>query len=292
MTQSPEPDRIRCLEDGARPGAWNMAADHALMDSARRGEVTLRFYRWDPPCLSLGRNQRAEGRYSPGAAARRGIDVVRRPTGGRSVYHDRELTYALAAPADLWGGLRASYERVNAALRRGLARIGAPVAVAGERAGERAPGPGSRACFRDPLPGEVTAGGRKLVGSAQWREDGALLQQGSLLLADDQGVVEELRVEERAAAPAAASAGGSDRSPGRSRDGADVSAETPAGSAAALDEFLDPVPAFGRVAEALRAGFREEFGLETAGGELRDGERRRARALRERYRDDDWTWRR
>lgn len=287
MTTGAEPDRIRCLEDAPRPGAWNMAADEALMDSARRGEVTLRFYRWDPPCLSLGRNQRAEGRYSPDAAERRGIDLVRRPTGGRSVYHDRELTYALAAPAELWGGLRASYGRVNAALRRGLARLGAPVAVAGERAGERAPGPGSRACFRDPLPGEVTAGGRKLVGSAQWREDGALLQQGSLLLADEQEVVEELRVEESAAAPAAAPGGS--RGPG---DGGGVPAETPGSSAAALDEFLDPVPAFGEVAAALRSGFREEFGLETTEGELRQGERRRARELLDRYRDEDWTWRR
>ena len=286
MTTSAEPERIRCLEDGPGSGAWNMAVDHALMEPARGGEVTLRFYRWDPPCLSLGRNQRAEGRYDPGAAERRGIDVVRRPTGGRSVYHDRELTYALAAPADLWGGLRASYARVNDALRRGLSRLGAPVEVAGERKGGRTPGPDSRACFRDPLPGEVTAGGRKLVGSAQWREDGALLQQGSLLLADDQSVVEELRVREAAgvgagaAAPAGAGSG----------DAEDVSAGT--SGAAALQEFLDPLPGFRRVADALRAGFREEFGLEPVESELKDGEGRRARELRERYADDDWTWRR
>lgn len=289
MTTSAEPERIRCLEDGPGPGPWNMAVDHALMDPARRGEVTLRFYRWDPPCLSLGRNQRAEGRYDPAAAARHGIDVVRRPTGGRSVYHDRELTYALAAPADLWGGLRASYSRVNDALRRGLSRLGAPVEVAGEREERRAPGPDSRACFRDPLPGEVTAGGRKLVGSAQWREDGALLQQGSLLLADDQSVVEELRVREAAgvgAEPAGSAPGGSDAGGGRA-----ASAET-ADGAAALEQFLEPMPGFRRVADALRAGFREEFELEPVEGELRDDERRRARELRARYEDDDWTWRR
>ncbi len=265
-----------------------MAVDHALMDPARRGEVTLRFYRWDPPCLSLGRNQRAEGRYDPGAAERRGIDIVRRPTGGRSVYHDRELTYALTAPDDLWGGLRASYSRVNDALRRGLSRLGAPVGVAGEREGRRTPGPGSRACFRDPLPGEVTAGGRKLVGSAQWREDGALLQQGSLLLADDQSLVEELRV--RQPAGGGTDPGGPDSARGAVEGDSGVSAE--AAHAAALEQFLDPMPGFSRLADALRVGFREEFGLETVEGGLRDAERRRARELRERYEDDEWTWRR
>lgn len=290
MTTGAEPERIRCLEDGPGPGPWNMAVDHALMGPARRGEVTLRFYRWDPPCLSLGRNQRAEGRYDPGAAARHGVDVVRRPTGGRSVYHDRELTYALTAPVELWGGLRTSYGRVNDALRRGLSRLGVPVGVAEEREGGRAPGPGSRACFRDPLPGEVTAGGRKLVGSAQWREDGAFLQQGSLLLADEQSVVEELRARE----PAGVGADSSGSAPtGRGSDGdGDGSAGTAADGAAALDQFLDPTPGFRRVAEALRAGFREEFELEPVEGELRDAERRRARGLRDRYEDDDWTWRR
>lgn len=268
MTTEREPDRIRCIAHASGPGPWNMAVDHALMASARGGEVTLRFYRWDPPCLSLGRNQRARDRYDPEEAARRGVDVVRRPTGGRSVFHDRELTYALSAPADLWGGLRESYGRVNGALRRGLDRLGVPVDVAGERE-ERAPGPGSRACFRDPLPGEVTAAGRKLVGSAQWREDGALLQQGSLLLADDQSVVEELRSDSDGDAEPSGSSG-----------------------AASVAEFLDPAPSFDRVAGALRAGFGEEFGMEIRDGELGDGERERARRLRERYRDDEWTWRR
>ncbi len=278
MATTPEPERIRCLVGAPAPGAWNMAVDHALMESARRGRVTLRFYRWDPPCLSLGRNQRADDRYSRDAAERRGIDVVRRPTGGRSVYHDRELTYALAAPAALWGGLRASYGRVNRALRAGLSRLGAPVGVADEKDGGRAPGPGSRACFRDPLPGEVTAGGRKLVGSAQWREDGALLQQGSLLLGDDQAVVEELR--------AAPGEGGADASGAGGRPGGDDAA------AAALEELLDPVPAFERLTEALRAGFRREFGLDTVDGALAEEERERARGLRGRYRDGGWTWRR
>ncbi len=99
---------IRLLIDEALPGVRNMAVDEALMRSASTGNaagVTLRFYRWEPGCLSFGRNQEARGAYDPDAAADRGIDIVRRPTGGRAVYHHRELTYSVTAPAGTWGSL-------------------------------------------------------------------------------------------------------------------------------------------------------------------------------------------
>lgn len=252
---------VRCLVHGPAPGARNMAVDEALMDAARAGRVTLRFYRWSPPCLSLGRNQVARGRYDPGAARERGVDVVRRPTGGRAVYHHRELTYAVAAPADLWGGLRSAYRRVNRALLRGLARLGAGVEEAAPEG--RSPGPTERACFRDPLPGEIVAAGRKLVGSAQWRDGGALLQHGSILLHDDQHMVGRLRVDGE-----------------------------PAVGAAALTDLLPEAPTAGRLAEVLRRGFREELGRTVRDGELEASEEERARELEARYLGDDWTWRR
>jgi len=75
-----------------------MAVDVALLERAdRMGEAFLRLYRFDPPCLSLGRNEAAGG-YDRAAIARRGVDVVRRPTGGAAVWHEHELTYAVAAP--------------------------------------------------------------------------------------------------------------------------------------------------------------------------------------------------
>lgn len=258
---------IRCVVHGASSGARNMAVDEALMDAAREGAVTVRFYRWSPPCLSLGRNQDARGRYDRDAARERGIEVVRRPTGGRAIYHHRELTYAVTAPADRWGGLREAYRRVNRALLRGLARLGAEVREA-ERAA-RAPGPSSRACFRDPLPGEIVAAGRKLVGSAQWRDRGALLQHGSILLHDDQRVVEELRLS------------------GEAPDGGDGT-----GIAAGLSDLLEGLPTTGRLVEALRAGFREVLDAPVREGGLSEAEETRAEALEARYRRDDWTWRR
>ncbi|HKK07370.1 MAG TPA: biotin/lipoate A/B protein ligase family protein [Gemmatimonadota bacterium] len=259
-----------------------MAVDEALMDAARGGRAVLRLYRWDPPCLSFGRNQRADGRYDVEDARRQGIDLVRRPTGGRAVYHHRELTYSVTAPAGAWGGLRESYRRINGALLLGVQRLGARAREAG-RSGARAPGPGTRACFRDPLPGEITAGGRKLIGSAQWRDRGALLQHGSLLLHDDQAVAERLRL--------GGGVDGAAETPG-------VGAEEAAGEeaspvrAASLSELLGLEPSVDALAAALREGFAEAFGLpvEPAPDGVPDPER--VRQLEEAYRDPAWTWRR
>lgn len=280
---TPTVTTVRCLDHGPAPGARNMAVDEALMSAARSGEVTLRFYGWRPACLSLGRNQRARGRYDRDAAARRGIDIVRRPTGGRAVYHDRELTYAVTAPAGLWGGLRPSYRRINRALLRGLSLLGAPVEEAS--GGGRSPGPSLRACFQDALDGEIQAGGRKLVGSAQWREDGVLLQHGSVLLHDDQRVARELRREEGSGVRGGEGRRG-DRRPQAAR---------PAGSAvraAALGELLEELPDLRTIRDALRRGFAEELGVTVRRGELRPEEEERARGLVERYAGADWTWRR
>jgi lipoate-protein ligase A len=248
-----------------------MALDEALMASARAGAVTLRFYGWSPACLSFGRNQAARGRYDPEAARGRGIDVVRRPTGGRAVLHRREITYSVIAPAGLWGGLRECYGRINRGLARGLAEVGVPLdSVASVETGsgtKAAPPPLARACFRDPLPGELTSGGRKLVGSAQWRVDGALLQHGSILIDDDQSQVDALLLAPPAGEP------------------------LPSG-ACSIHELLGRVPPREEMLSALAAGFAEEFEVQLEPGEPDTSEQRAARSLEARYLDPGWTWRR
>jgi lipoate-protein ligase A len=103
-----------------------MAIDMALADSVREtGQPALRFYRWWPPCLSFGRNQPARGRYDEREAERRGIDFVRRPTGGRPVYHHHEITYSLSVPDRLLGGPRRTHEAIHKALLAGLRLLGA-----------------------------------------------------------------------------------------------------------------------------------------------------------------------
>jgi lipoate-protein ligase A len=227
-----------------------MALDEALMTSAREGVVTLRFYGWSPPCLSFGRNQAARGRYDPEAARARGIDVVRRPTGGRAVLHRREITY----------------------LARGLAEVGVPldsVASFETRSGgtNAAPLPLARACFRDPLPGELTSGGGKLVGSAQWRVDGALLQHGSILIHDDQSQVDALLLAPPAGEPLST-------------------------GACSIHELLGRVPSGEEMLSALAAGFADEFDVRLEPGEPDPSVQRAARSLEARYLDPGWTWRR
>jgi len=235
------------------------------MDSARSGGIALRLYGWEPGCLSFGRNQTARGRYDGTRAAERGFDVVRRPTGGRSVFHYREITYSVTAPAGSWGGLRNAYLRINGALAAGLRELGAPASVVELGGKGSAARPTVRACFRDPLPGEVVAAGRKLVGSAQWRESGALLQHGSILVHNDQATVEDLCI------------------------GSPPGLQVPA---VGLAELLDPVPDLDAIAHALATAFAEELDLLPIRAELEPAERVAAEVGRSKYEDEDWTWRR
>lgn len=187
--------------DRAHEGAWNMACDDALRESAgSAGTCTLRLYAWYPPALSFGRNEPALRRYDREAITARGLATVRRPTGGRAVWHDREVTYSVTAPLYTFGSLRETYREIHALIAAALESLGARVALAPDR--PAAP-PGSGACFASAAGGEVvTPAGLKVVGSAQMRAGDAFLQHGSVLLTAEQNLLHEL-TRGRAAKPAA-----------------------------------------------------------------------------------------
>ena len=179
------------VDDVPRPGFLNMAIDEALLRLAEADGVGLiRLYRWAPACLSFGRHEPARRRYRRDRIAERGLDVVRRPTGGRAVWHDAELTYAVAAPVTSFGTLAETYVEIHRTLGCALAELGlAPVlAPAPERAATLDAG----ACFATPAGGEVLVGSRKVVGSAQLRARTAFLQHGSVLLDGDQSLVADV----------------------------------------------------------------------------------------------------
>ncbi len=177
--------RWRLLLAAPRSGAENMARDSALQArAARTGETVFSIYSWARPTLSFGRHQPAAGLYDMGRIRSANVDVVRRPTGGRAILHDREVTYSVTAPAADAAPLRETYTRINRILLDGFARLGVDVELASPSG--RAPAPSTRPCFETPGQGELVAHGSKLVGSAQWRDDGALLQHGSILVDDDQ----------------------------------------------------------------------------------------------------------
>jgi lipoate-protein ligase A len=177
------------LDLDGRPGWKNMALDQALLARAGRGERWLRLYRWTPHCLSFGRHEPALRRYDRQRIEDQGLDVVRRPTGGRAVWHAEELTYALAAPAAPFGGLRQAYQEIHRMLLGALHRLGVLAEIAPPCA---AVPMDAGSCFASPVGGEITVRGRKLVGSAQLREGAGLLQHGSLLLAGGQTTVREV----------------------------------------------------------------------------------------------------
>src|SRR5215207_6023753 len=169
-------------------GVENMALDEALLERARSATDTVfRVYTWAEPTLSFGRNQTAHGVYDPERARELGVAVVRRLTGGRALLHHREITYSVTAPLATGVSLRESYVRINRLLVDGLHRLGVAVDVAVPR--ERAVAPSAAPCFERPAAGELVVDGRKLVGSAQWRDEGAMLQHGSILIDDDQPLV-------------------------------------------------------------------------------------------------------
>ena len=175
------------LDLSPRPGALNMAIDQTLLErAARLGEHRLRLYRWQPYCLSFGRHERALERYDRGRISASGLDVVRRPTGGRAVWHAGELTYAVALPTAGLSGVRAAFLEIHRMLLEALRALGIEAGLAPP---SPVPALDGGACFARAVGGEILVRGRKVVGSAQLREGGGLLQHGSILLRDDQAVV-------------------------------------------------------------------------------------------------------
>jgi lipoate-protein ligase A len=242
------------VDPHGHPGHVQMALDAALLAAAGPGTAFLRFYRWDPPCLSFGRNEPATTRYDRDRIATLGFATVRRPTGGRAVWHDAEVTYAVAGPTSLFGSLPGTYRAIHDAIATGLRALGAPAGLA-PAAGPVAPGAG--ACFASPAGGEVIVGGRKLVGSAQVREGHGFLQHGSILLADGQD-----RVAQVTRGPA------------------------PLVQATSLGEVLGRDVTFAEVSEAITAAARAAWpGTWTTAAPP-------AVPADNRFADPDWTWRR
>jgi lipoate-protein ligase A len=265
-------DRWDLRIDRPRDGATNMATDLALLDRAREtGVATLRLYGWDRPTLSLGRNERAMGRFDAARLEHAGVAVVRRPTGGRALLHDREVTYSVTTPLDSSTAADA-YRAINALLGDALARLGVSVTAA-PRAG-RPLRPEGAACFAEPAAGELVVGDAKLVGSAQVIEDDTLLQHGSILLDDDQSRIAELRAG----------------SPITSRD-AGMDANTALAPVATLRAALHREVAAAEVTAAI-AEELEEAVTSVRVAESDEGISASVAALRARFTDPGWTWRR
>ncbi len=177
------------IDTGVARGAYNMAVDEVLLDECanRDGAPYLRLFGWNPPSVTLGFGQKLERELDVEKCRQMGVDIVRRPTGGRAVLHWGELTYSVvcATPAGEMGeDVGEVYHAIGCCLVSGLRKLGVDAVLerSGARRTDRQATNTSRPCFSSISRWEVKCGGRKLIGSAQRRLKGAVLQHGSLLL--------------------------------------------------------------------------------------------------------------
>jgi lipoate-protein ligase A len=264
----------RLLVTEPTDGPRNMAIDQAIMEAVAEGRVppTLRFFAWQPPCLSLGYTQPVADIDRERLAAR-GWDLVRRMTGGRAILHTDELTYSVTVKAGdpiVAGDIVESYRRLSQALVGGLHRLGAfPQADRREDGHQATKGP---VCFEVPSHYEITVDGKKLVGSAQVRKFGAVLQHGSLPLYGDIARICDVLVFEDQ----------SRRDAGRRRV---------VQRAATLQSVLGRTVSWDQAAEAMQASFESTFDLAfSADRSLTHQELARAEELRaQQYATDGWN---
>lgn len=175
---------FRFINTGIQSPALNMAIDESILLHHLKGEVppTLRIFRWSQTAISLGRFQSVEREIALDTCNQQAVTMVRRPTGGRAVYHCDEFTYSIVigkrdgVPA----GVVAAYAYLSQALLLALQQLGVQAQISDERVSKHP----SAACFASSTQADLTSSGFKLIGSAQVWKDDALLQQGSLPLED------------------------------------------------------------------------------------------------------------
>lgn len=173
----------RLVSDPPCGAAYNMAVDEAVLIAHAAGDVppTLRLYQWNPPAVSIGFSQDIHREIDLDRCRQLGIDIVRRPTGGRAVLHDKELTYSVIIHTQyLPGSVLQTYKFLSQGLLAAIGLLGLPAQIASKP--KHSKNPGSPACFDSPSWYEVEVFNRKLVGSAQTRRKNVLLQHGSILM--------------------------------------------------------------------------------------------------------------
>lgn len=276
----------RLIRSGACSPAWNMAIDEALLTLQGEGKAppTVRFYGWDPATLSIGYFQKAEEEVDFAALEAEGLGFVRRPTGGRAVLHDKELTYSMIVSEDYPGMPRSvteAYRVLSEGLVYGFRRLGLQadmVNLSSEEEKRKYATAGSAACFDSPSWYELVVEGRKIAGSAQMRQKGAVLQHGSILLDLD---IDQLfrvlrfpseRVRERLRA-------------------------TFADKAVAINDLQRalgrPPVTLAEAEAAFAAGIAEGMGIRLLPGDLTEEERQLAKRLaEEKYGTREWNFRR
>lgn len=271
--------RWRLIVNEPADGAWNMALDEALLESVIEGaDPAFRLYAWDPPTVSLGYFQPLDDDIDEAEIVSRGFGLVRRPTGGRAILHADEITYSVSVrQSEIEGGdsLMGSYRTISRGIERGLNLIGVGAELAENSAKEDGGDDKSlpTVCFGKSARVDMVAAGRKIVGSAQTRRSGAILQHGSIPITIDPA-------EHLAVMPGGLE-GSSDPETG------DRMLQE---AACGLAEIIGRRPDFEQLTQQLAEGFSEALQIGFEASEPTSGEQARAEELVEqKYGADAWT---
>jgi lipoyl(octanoyl) transferase len=265
----------RLLKTPPAPGTWNMAVDEAILEAAIRGEVlpTLRLYAWKPACLSLGFAQP----YTDADLEQlleRGWDLVRRPTGGRAILHVDELTYSVIGRENdphLSGGIITSYRKLSRALLEALKSLGLPAQSQPESSLKNQGGVSGPVCFEEPSNYEIVVNQKKLVGSAQARRRGGVLQHGTLPLTGDLSrIIQALSFPDE--------------------DACQRAAQRLLSRATTVEDALGVAIGWEQAAQAFEEAFTQVLKLNLVESQLSPDEANRAEELvKEKYGNDSWT---
>lgn len=268
------------INSGKCSASYNMALDEALLEWHSKGEIgpVLRFYEWAPATLSIGYFQNVSKEIDMEQVAKSGLGFVRRPTGGRGVLHEHELTYSVIVTEDypnMPETVTEAYRVISGGLLEGFRNLGLDAYFSIPETEEQRQGlkkPQSAVCFDTPSWYELVVEGKKVAGSAQTRQKGVILQHGAILLSlDEEKLVSLFKFK-------------SEEQKERMRAGL-------SDKAVAIDRLMGRKVTASEGAEAFSKGFEKALNIKLEPYEFSEAQLQHVKEIEERkYGNDDWTF--
>ncbi|OAN20987.1 octanoyltransferase [Staphylococcus capitis] len=268
------------INTGSQDPYYNMAMDEALLNFVSRGEIdpVIRFYTWNPATLSIGYFQRLQKEIDIEKVNEKGFGLVRRQTGGRGVLHDKELTYSVIVPEshpNMPSTITEAYRVISQGLLEGFKNLGFETYFAVPRSKEereKLKQPRSSVCFDAPSWYELVVEGRKIAGSAQTRQKGVILQHGSILQDIDIDELFDMFIFKN------------DRLKAKMK-------EAFVEKAVAINDISDTHITLSEMEKTFEEGFKTGLNIEFKPLELSEQQLAEVKELEEKYRSDDWMFR-
>ncbi|PTI93230.1 octanoyltransferase [Staphylococcus simulans] len=268
------------INSGSHNPFYNMAMDEALLNFVSRGEIdpVIRFYTWDPATLSIGYFQRLKKEIDIEKVKEKGYGLVRRQTGGRGVLHDKELTYSVIVPEshpNMPKTVTEAYRVISQGLLEGFKVLGFDAYFAvpkSKEEREKLKQPRSSVCFDAPSWYELVVEGRKIAGSAQTRQKGVILQHGSILKDIDIDDLFDMFIFKNDCLK-------------------DKMKQAFVDKAVAINDISDKTISIEEMEVAFEKGFQKGLNINFKPLELTKEQQAEVKELAEKYKSEEWTYR-